>query len=91
MLNSQYIKSLTDLRMDPAKITKLATLSNNPIYILNRGKPVSVILDVTAYEELIEKLNDSLDALEMKKFEKKSKKKNDWISHEKLVKKLNLA
>ncbi|OGK24571.1 hypothetical protein A2954_00060 [Candidatus Roizmanbacteria bacterium RIFCSPLOWO2_01_FULL_37_12] len=91
MFNSQNIKSLTDLRLDPAKITKLASVSDNPVYILNRGKPVSVILDVKVYEELIEKLNDSLDALEMKKFEKKPKKIKDWISHDKLVKKLKLS
>ena len=41
MLNTQYIKSLTDLRLDPAKITRLASESDNPVYIFNRGKPVS--------------------------------------------------
>lgn len=90
MLNSQYIKSLTDLRLDPTKITKLASVSENPIYILNRGKPVSVLLDVRLYEQLVEELEDAHDALAMKAFEKKSRKKTDWISHEKLIKKLKL-
>ena len=88
MLNTQYIKSITDLRLDPAKITRLASQSDNPVYIFNRGKPVSVLLDVKLYEDMVEKLEDALDAVEMKAFEKKSKSKKDWISHDNLVKKL---
>ena len=88
MFNTQNIKSLTDLRLDPAKITKLAEQTDNPVYILNRGKPVSVLLNVRIYEELMEKLEDALDALEMKAFEKRPKKKGSWISHEELIKKL---
>ena len=88
MLNTQYIKSLTDLRLDPAKITRLASESDNPVYIFNRGKPVSVLLDVKLYEDMVERLEDALDSVEMKTFEKKSKSKKDWISHDELVKKI---
>lgn len=88
MLNTKYIKSITDLRLDPTKITRLASQSDNPVYIFNRGKPVSVLLDVKLYEDMVEKLEDALDAAEMKVFEKNSKSKKDWISHDKLVKKL---
>lgn len=91
MLNTQNIKSLTDLRLDPTKVTQLAQDSDNPVYIFNRGKPVSVILDIKHYEELTEKLEDALDALEMKKIEKNSKKLINWTSHKNLVKKLNNA
>lgn len=91
MLNSQNIKSLTDLRLDPAKVTKLAEQSDNPVYIFNRGRPISVILNVKVYEELMEKLEDALDALEMKAFEKRPKRKKDWISHDELVKRLKLT
>lgn len=80
MFNTQNIKSLTDLRLDPAKVTKLAEQSNNPVYIFNRGKPISVLLNVKVYEELIEKLEDALDAAEMKEFEKNPKNKKGWIS-----------
>jgi len=90
MLNTQNIKSLTDLRLDPAKVTKLAAASDNPVYIFNRGKPVSVLLDIKVYEEMVEKLEDALDALEMKSFEKKPKNKSDWISQYELRKKLKL-
>lgn len=88
MLNTQYIKSITELRLDPTKITQLARQSDNPIYIFNRGKPVSVILNVKLYEEMVERLEDALDAVEMKTFEKKKRSKKNWVSHEALVKKL---
>lgn len=88
MLNTQFIKSLTDLRLDPSKITKLASQSDNPIYIFNRGKPVSVLLDIKLYEDMVEKLEDALDAVEMKTFEKKKKNNKMWTSHDALVKKI---
>lgn len=91
MLNTNLIKSLTELRLDPARVIEVAQKTDNPVYIFNRGKPISVILDIKVYEELVDKLEDALDTVEMKKFEKKAKKKTDWISHKKLVKKLNLS
>jgi len=53
--------------------------------IFNRGKPVSVLLDVKLYEDMVERLEDALDAVEMKAFEKKDRSKKDWISHDTLV------
>ena len=91
MLNTQLIKSLTDLRTDPKRIAKLAQDSDNPVYILDRGKPVSVLIDIKSYEEIIDKLEDALDSLEMKKFEKSNKKKTQFISHKDLEKKLKLS
>jgi PHD/YefM family antitoxin component YafN of YafNO toxin-antitoxin module len=88
MLNTQFIKNLTDLRLDPAKITELAQSSDCPVYIFNRSKPVSVLLNINFYQELIDKLEDALDALEMKEFEKKTRSKENWISHEELLKNL---
>ena len=88
MLDTQYIKNLTDLRLDPTGIIKLAKQSNNPVYIFNRGKPMSVMLDVKIYEEMVDQLEDAMDALEMREFEKKPKEKTNWITHEKLIKKL---
>ena len=91
MLNTQFIKNLTDLRLDPAKITKLAERTGSPVYIFNRSKPVSVLLNIKLYQELIDKLEDALDSLEMREFEKKSKKSTEWTSHEDLIKKLKAA
>ena len=91
MLDTQNIKSLTDLRKDPKRIAELAQESDNPVYILDRGKPVSVLMDIKAYEEMVDKLEDALDSLEMKKFEKTANKKNDWVSHKELKKKLILS
>lgn len=89
MLNTHYIKNITDLRLDPAAIIKLAKQSDNPVYIFNRGKPTSVMLDINTYEEMVDKLEDAMDALEMKEFEKKPKNKSNWITHESLIKKIN--
>ena len=91
MLNTQYIKNLTDLRLNPAEIIKLVQQSNNPIYIFNRGKPASVMIDVKTYEEMVDKLEDAMDALEMRELEKKPKKKTGWITHEKLITKFTKA
>lgn len=90
MLNAQFIKSLTDLRNDPKRITILAQESDSPVYILDRGRPVSVLMDINSYEEMMEKLEDALDSLEMKKFEKSKLNKNEWTDHEELKKKLKL-
>lgn len=90
MLNLQLIKSLTDLRLNPTSIAFLAQKTKEPVYIFNRNKPISVLLDVKSYEELIENLEDALDALEMREFEKRPKNKKDWTSHKKLLKKLNI-
>jgi len=91
MLNIHSIKSLSDLRADPSQVTQLATDSKEPVYIFNRSKPISVLLDVHVYQELMEKLEDALDAVEMKQVEKKSKKTSEWISHKKLKQKLKLS
>lgn len=88
MLNTQFIKNLTDLRMDPAKVTELAQRSDNPVYIFNRSKPVSVLLNIKLYQELVDKLEDALDALEMREFEKKGGVKDEFVSHEEFLKKL---
>lgn len=88
MLNINSIKNLSDLRTNPAKITALASELEGPVYILNRSKPVSVLLDIKLYQEMVERLEDALDSLEMKNFEKEQKKKGDWISHEALLKKI---
>lgn len=78
------------MRLDPSKVTDLANSSDNPVYIFNRSKPVSVLLNVKYYEELVEKLEDALDALDMKDLEKKGtfRKSGDWTSQNDLQKKL---
>jgi hypothetical protein len=88
MFNTQYFKSLTDLRLDPAKIIQLAKQSGNPIYIFNRGKPVSILLDIKVYEDMVERLENALDVVEMKAYKRRNNNRENWISHEQLVKKL---
>lgn len=73
MLNTQSIKSFTDLRTDPAGVAQLA-VDSGPIYILNRNRPISVLLDVSHYEQLIEELQDARDSRWLAKKEASFKK-----------------
>lgn len=68
MLTSQNIKSFTDLRFDPSGVTALASQSG-PVYILNRNRPVSILMDVALYEQMLEELQDSRDSLWLAKKE----------------------
>lgn len=88
MLNSQSLKSFTDLRLDPAGVSALASQSG-PVYILNRNRPVSVLLDVTSYEQMLEELQDMRDSLWLAKNESKLKMTKGKTSEE-IAQKYNL-
>jgi len=88
MLNTQSIKSFTDLRLNPALITQQAT-DFGPVYILNRNKPVSVLMDVLEYENIMDELKDSRDSLWLKKNEVKFRKAKG-ITSQNLRQKYNL-
>lgn len=88
MLSSQ-LKSLTDLRSNPLLVSQLAS-TDGPVYILNRNKPISVLLDVKEYEALLNRLEDALDALYMKSYEKSLKNKKGWLTLEEVTKKYDL-
>ncbi len=91
MLNTKVIKGLTDLRADPQGISQLAK-TEGPVYIFNRNKPISVVVDIDEYkaqEELIDKLQDALDVAEIKEM-KKTAKPEDFVSHEKLFQDLGI-
>lgn len=87
MLSTQ-LKSITDLRTDPFAVTQLAR-DEGPVYILNRNKPVGVMLDIKAYESLIDQLQDATDMVEIKA-RKKVAKPGDFISHEQLFSELGV-
>lgn len=85
---STNLKSITDLRLDPFAITQLAK-DEGPVYILNRNKPVGVMLDVKEYEQLLDQLQDTLDVAEIKA-RKKIFKATDFVSHDDLFSDLGL-
>ena len=87
MLSTQ-LKSLTDLRSNPLLVSQLAR-DEGPVYILNRNKPVSVMLDVAEYEDLLDKLQDAIDVLEIRAM-KKTAKPSDFIPWESVKKRLKL-
>ena len=85
---STNLKSITDLRLDPFAVTQLAK-DEGPVYILNRNKPVGVMLDVKEYELMIDQLQDSIDVSEIKVL-KKTAKQSDFITHESLFTELGV-
>ena len=89
MLNTQTIKSLTDLRLNPKNILKLAE-EEGAVYILDRSKPKGVVLSLEKYDEMVDLIDDYLDGLEMAEFEKKPKNPKDWISLEEVKKELGI-
>ena len=90
MLNTQTIKSLTDLRLNPTAISQLAK-DEGPVYIFNRNHPINVLLDIKDYEDLIDRLDDAKDALMMQKFEKKDRSKMRFHTMEEIVKEFRLS
>lgn len=81
MLNTTLIKSFTDLRLDPAGLSKLAT-DYGPVYILHRNNPKSVLIDVLEYERMVEELQDGRDSLWLKENEARFKKANALTSQD---------
>ena len=53
--------STTDVKKSPAKIAKMAADLNTGIYVLNRGKAVSVTLTPKQYQQLVEAQERLLD------------------------------
>jgi len=88
MLNTKLIKSLTDLRASPAGIAQLAK-DEGPVYIFNRNRPISVVMDIKDYDDLIDRLEDALDAAEVKEM-MKTAKPEDFVPWEKIKKDLKL-
>jgi PHD/YefM family antitoxin component YafN of YafNO toxin-antitoxin module len=91
MLNTQVIKSFTDLRSNPAAIAQLAREAGE-VCIVNRSRPELIITSVADYqakEDLLDKLLDKLDAIEINQ-RKKTAKPSDFISHEQLMQELGL-
>ena len=81
MLSTQ-LKSITDLRANPLLISQLAS-DSGPVYILNRNKPVSILMGVAEYENMLDLLQDAKDAIEINEL-KKTAKKSDFVTHSKL-------
>ena len=89
MLNTQTIKSLTDLRSNPLNVIKLAQ-QEGAVYILNRTRPTSVLLSLEKYDEMVDLIDDYLDGIWMAEQEKKPFDPKDWIPWEEVKKSLKI-
>ncbi|HEB71845.1 MAG TPA: type II toxin-antitoxin system Phd/YefM family antitoxin [Nitrospirae bacterium] len=59
------------------------TKQNAPEIVLRDGKPVSVIIDITEYKEMLERLEDAEDLKELEKMRTKPlefRKLEDFLS-----------
>lgn len=48
--------SMTDLRRNPSEVIEVANQS--PVAILNHNRPTAYLISATAYEEILEQLED---------------------------------
>lgn len=63
MIGSIPTTSITDLKANPMSIVEKSKELNHAVYLLNRNKPVAVVMDKEKYEnmtELIEQLEEQL-------------------------------
>ena len=49
--------SMTDLRRNPSEVIEIANQS--PVAILNHNRPTAYLISATAYEEMLEQLEDA--------------------------------
>jgi antitoxin StbD len=49
--------SMTDLRRNPSEVIEVANQS--PVAILNHNRPTAYLISATAYEEMLEQLEDA--------------------------------
>lgn len=69
MLDFEKTISLTQLKNSPAKALKKIKGSIDPLYILSRGKPVGVLVDVGIYHKLEEAIEDLWAIREVEKID----------------------
>jgi antitoxin StbD len=49
--------SMTDLRRNPSEVIEVA--SQSPVAILNHNRPTAYLISASAYEEMLEQLEDA--------------------------------
>ena len=67
MIDFSRVFGLTQLKKSPADALKKIQGSSDPLYILSRGKPVGVLLDVDLYHKLEEATEELWIAKEIEK------------------------
>lgn len=70
MIGSTPTTSITDLKTNPMSIIEMSKELNHAVYLLNRNKPVAVVMDKEKYEEmteLIDRLEEQLLYVETEK------------------------
>lgn len=66
MINPKTIRTISDLRENPLEVLKAAEKLGEPIYLFYRSKPKGVLVDLDKFNELMEFVEDYMDALKIK-------------------------
>ena len=63
---------MTDLKKSPSKVLKKIKGSIDPLYVLSRGRPVGVLVDVDTYHKLENAIEDLWAIREIEKINLKN-------------------
>lgn len=84
MIGSIPTTSITDLKANPMRVVDKSKELNHAVYLLNRNKPVAVVMDKEKYEEmtgLIERLEEQLLYAETERRLEYMKQNPDYKTH----------
>jgi len=85
MLTAKNTKTISDMRLNAQKLLDQATKSQEALYIFYKSKPKAVLLSLQRYQYLLSIFEDYVDSQEAKEFEKKNKKKVNWLSEKEFL------
>lgn len=85
MLTAKNTKTISDMRLNAQKLLDQVTKSQEALYIFYKSKPKAVLLSLQRYQYLLSIFEDYIDSQEAKEFEKKNKKKVNWLSEKEFL------
>lgn len=88
MIDQNSISTISDLRFKTKEVFKKAL--KKPVFLFARSVPKGVLLSIEEYQSLMDSLEDYYDSLRAEELAKEDKLKVKWISHEELIKELNV-
>lgn len=79
--------AVSEAREHLADLIETTHRSGEPVYVTRRGRRVAVILDPTAYERIIDQLEDTLDRAELRA----AREEDDFVPWEEVKAELGLS
>jgi len=85
MLTTKNTKTISDMRLNAPQLLDQVAKSQEALYIFYKSRPKAVLLSLSKYQYLLDIFEDYLDSQEAKEFEKKNKKKINWLSEKEFL------